>query len=95
MNVTGEIGEILVSHKFGLKLIMKSDATYDALDNEGKRVQIKCRRSQTDDMVKKTDRISAISHSFDYLLIGLLDRNYQLYEVWKTTLNNDLVTTPL
>lgn len=90
MNVTGEIGEILVSHKCGLKMVMQSDATYDAIDKEGKKVQIKCRRSQTEDLVSNSGRISTISHSFDYMLLGMLDRTYNLYEIWKTPYNSKL-----
>ncbi|MBI5407688.1 MAG: hypothetical protein HZA18_08365 [Nitrospirae bacterium] len=90
LNVTGEIGEILVSHKLGLKMVMQGDATYDAIDKDGKRVQIKCRRSEKDNFVNKSGRISSISHSFDYMLFGMLDRNYELYEIWKTPYGSKL-----
>ena len=87
LNVTGEIGEILVCHRLGLKMVMDSSSTFDAVDNDDKRVQIKTRRSQSDDspIPKDSSTISKVSHSFDYLLLAILDRNYRLHEVWKTS----------
>ena len=83
LNITGEIGEILICHRLGLQLVKHGSSTFDAIDNDEKRVQIKARRSETENLPKDSSTISRVSHSFDYLLLGILDRNYNLHEVWK------------
>ena len=87
LNVTGEIGEILVCHKLGLKMVSDGYSTFDAVDRDGKRVQIKARHSDKDDieLPKEGSTISKISHSFDYLILVILDRNYKMHEILKVS----------
>ena len=48
LGITGEVGEVLVCHKLGLRLCLDSlKEGFDARDSRGKRVQIKTRRSDT------------------------------------------------
>jgi len=50
LGITGEVGEVLVCHKLGLKLVLDSRSEgFDALDKNGLRVQIKTRRSELKD----------------------------------------------
>jgi len=83
--VTGEIGEVLVAKKLGLKLA-KSDqcAGFDALDYKNRKVQIKTRRGQVGKEPKKFGRVGKFSkHKFDYALLVLLGEKYEILEIWK------------
>lgn len=83
--ITGEVGEILVCQALGLTLVKDPRSQgFDALDPEGRRVQIKTRRAENADLPKDTGRLSTFSgHDFDYALMGILSREYTLVEVWK------------
>ncbi len=85
LNVTGEIGEVLVCQKLGLKLDKNARAEgYDAIDGKGRKVQIKTRRSEKDDLPKMTGRLSRFSnHPCDDVVVALLDRSYRLRKFWK------------
>jgi len=85
LGITGEVGEVKACFKYGLKLILDSQsAGYDAIDADGKRVQIKTRRSETGRKLTNPTRLSSFSnHNFDYCLLLLLDKNYEIEEVWK------------
>jgi len=85
LGITGEIGEVKACFKYGLKLILDSQsAGYDAIDADGKHVQIKARRSELGKKLTNPTRLSSFSeHPFDYCLVLLLDNNYEIYEIWK------------
>lgn len=85
LGITGEVGEVKACFKYGLKLVLDSQsAGYDAIDADGKRVQIKSRRSETGRKLTNPTRLSSFSiHDFDYCLLLLLDKNYEIEEVWK------------
>lgn len=85
LGITGEVGEVLVCKTLGLRL-MREDRSegFDALDAEGKRVQIKTRRSESEGLPRDVGRISTFSrHEFDYALLAILDHDYKLCEIWK------------
>lgn len=85
LGITGEVGEILVCHKFGLKLVsdFRSEG-YDAIDKTGKHVQIKTRRSESEGLPRPIGRVSRFSnHKFDYTLLAIMDRKYSLCQVWR------------
>jgi len=90
LNVTGEIGEVLVCRKLGLKLDKNARAEgYDAVDKKGKKVQIKTRRSEKDDLPKVSGRLSRFSsHPCDYVVVAFLDRSYRLRKTWKAPFSN-------
>ena len=88
MGITGEVGEIMVCHKLkdlGLKLVTDPRSQgFDAIDKNGKRVQIKTRRSESAGEPKLVGRMSRFSeHPFDYALLAFLDKKYNLCRVWK------------
>mgnify|MGYP007084712450 CR=1 FL=1 len=85
LGITGEVGEILVCHRLGLRLMLDPRSIgYDALDSRGQRVQIKTRRSESGDLPKDAGRVSSFSqHEFDYALLGLLNHQYELDEIWR------------
>ena len=85
LGITGEVGEILTCNKLGLKLILDPrSAGYDAIDNNGRRIQIKTRRSESDSLPKWTGRVSRFSeHEFDYALLVILNPAYEIVEIWR------------
>ena len=90
LGITGEVGEVLVCHQLGLRLILDSRSKgFDAIDKNSKRVQIKSRRSETEGLPRDVGRISRFSnHKFDYALLCLLDHKYQLCEIWRADYKN-------
>jgi len=88
LGITGEVGEIVVCHQLGLQLVSDPRSEgFDALDNEGKQVQIKTRRSESEGLPRNVGRISRFSdkHKFDYALLAILDKEYKLHEVWRAS----------
>ena len=85
LGITGEVGEILVCHQLGLRLVLDPRSEgFDAIDKYGFHVQIKTRRSESDGLPSNAGRTSRFSeHPFNYALLALLDHNYQLCEVWR------------
>ncbi len=89
LGITGEVGEVLVCHQLGLKLVLDSRSEgFDALGKDGLRVQIKTRRSETEGLPGDAGRTSSFSkHEFDYALLALLDNKYELCEIWQADYN--------
>lgn len=85
LGITGEIGELLVCRQLGLRLVLDSRSKgFDAIDKDGLRVEIKSRRSESDELPRDAGRTSRFSqHPFDYALLGLLDPEYRLREIWR------------
>lgn len=86
LGITGEVGEILVCHQLGLKLVLDPRSEgFDAIDKDGRHVQIKTRRRESEGLPRPGGRVSRFSnHKFDYALLALLDRDYKLCQVWRT-----------
>ncbi len=84
LGITGEVGEILVCYHLRLRLVLDSRSEgFDAIDKNGLRIQIKTRRSESEGLPKDGGRTGRFSkHRFDYALLGLLDHDYKLCEVW-------------
>lgn len=85
VGITGEVGEVLACRALGLRLATdpRSEGP-DAVDTEGKRVQIKTRRSESEGLPRNAGRLGTFSrHAFDYALLVLLDHNYELAEIWR------------
>lgn len=85
LGITGEVGEVLVCKALGLRLMREDrSAGFDALDAEGKRVQIKTRRSESKGLPRDVGRVGTFSkHEFDYAVLAILDYEYKLCEVWR------------
>ncbi|OGM99669.1 MAG: hypothetical protein A2817_03815 [Candidatus Yanofskybacteria bacterium RIFCSPHIGHO2_01_FULL_39_8b] len=81
LGITGEIAEIIVCHKLGLKLLANSlSPGHDAVDERGNKFQIKSKR-----IIKNKGRIGRFSmHKFDYLITILFDKNYKIIGIYKT-----------
>lgn len=86
LGITGEVGEVLVCKALGLKLVCDPRAKgFDAIDGH-KKVQIKTRRSESEGLPKGIGRMSRFSdHEFDYALLAILTKDYQLHGIWKAS----------
>jgi hypothetical protein len=85
VGITGEVGEVLACHALGLELATDPRSVgFDALDADGKCVQIKTRRSESAGLPRDVGRLGTFSrHPFDYALLVLLDHEYELAEIWR------------
>ncbi len=90
LGISGTVGEILVAKEFGLRLVRSDiEQGYDALDKSRRQVQIKVRRSEGSkgrslpSANSPTSRFS--THLYDYALLAILTREYDLYEVHKAS----------
>ncbi len=86
LGITAEVGEVLACGVLKLKLATnpRSEGS-DAIDSEGKSVQIKSRRSESPGLPRDVGRVGTFSkHRFDYALLVILDREYRLAEIWRT-----------
>ena len=85
MGITGEVGEVLACHHLRLQLCVDPRAGgFDAVDGNGRRVQIKARRSESEGLPNDAGRIGTFSkHPFDYVVLVLLDHEYRLAEMWR------------
>ena len=92
MGITGEVGEVLSCYHLGLRLCVDPRAAgFDAIDSEGKKVQIKTRRSETDGLPNDAGTLGTFSkHPFDYALLVLLDRQYRVAEIWRAEYDDAL-----
>ena len=89
LGITGEVGELLACHQLGLKLVLDYlSKGFDAVTEDGLRVQIKTRRSDSEGLPRNAGRTGHFSkHEFDYALLVLLDNKYQLCEIWRADYN--------
>ena len=85
LGITGEIGEILVCHKLGLKLLQNPiSAGYDAIDIKGKeevRYQIKSRKVNNRSLGGVTGSFS--NHGFDFAVLVILDEDYKILKIYQ------------
>ena len=85
LGITGEVGEILVCNQLGLELVLDARSEgFDAIDKDGLKVQIKTRRSESQELPRNVGRTSPFSkHRCDYALLAFLGRSYELREIWR------------
>jgi hypothetical protein len=84
LGITGEIGEIFACEKYRLSLVSNPIASgYDAIDENGKKVQIKTRKCN-DPKKRYLGRLSSFSENeFDYAILLLLNEKYEIVEIHK------------
>lgn len=90
LGISGEVGEILACQTLNLKLVLNTiNEGFDAIDEDGKMVQIKCCRSETLDISPDQARVGRFSnHPFDYAILVLLGRKYEAKEIWSAEYDN-------
>jgi hypothetical protein len=78
-NPTGDYGEWLFSQAYGWRLENNANAGYDAIDTQGHRVQIKCRRLTARNPSRLLSSIRNLNASpFEQLAGVLLNENYSV-----------------
>lgn len=78
-NPTGDYGELLFSRALGWTLNSNSSADADAIDHEGTRYQIKCRRLETPGGSRQLGFIRPLpDRPFDQLAAVLLDGKFRV-----------------
>jgi hypothetical protein len=79
-NPTGDYAERLFSLAFGWTLVSNSNAAYDAVDRDGLRYQIKCRRmTRSESKSRQLGTLRRLPEaSFDVLAVALLRENYEV-----------------
>lgn len=87
LGITAELGEVFACYILGLRLVCDNiQKGYDAIDKGGKMVQIKTRRSETEERPKLTGRLGSFSkHDYDYALFVMLSDKYKVTEIWKVS----------
>ena len=85
MGITGEVGEVFACYHLKLRLCVDPRAGgFDAVDCDGRRVQIKTRRSESGGLPRDAGRIGTFSkYPFNYVILVLLDHEYRLAEMWR------------
>ena len=83
--ITAEVGEIYACYHLKLRLCADPKAKgFDAIDQQGRQVQIKTRRSETMGLPSDLGRLSSFSkHHFDYVVLVILNPDYSLAEMWR------------
>ncbi len=86
LSITDEIGELIVCSKLKLTRQLEGNAGFDALDLDGKQVQIKSRApgagKKTVSEVGRVGRF--VSWQFDYAVLVIFDERYVIQSIWKT-----------
>ena len=83
-NPVADYAEWLVTQQFGLSLERSSKRGYDAIDQNGKRYQIKSRRLDPTNESKVLSVIRNLeTNEFDYLIGVLFNRDFTVKEAYK------------
>ena len=85
LGITGEVGEILVCHRLGLRLVKASGAAgFDAIDTQRNRVQIKTRRDSKGGAINSVGTVGKFTNfDFDYALYAELDTGFEVSSIYK------------
>jgi hypothetical protein len=86
--MVAELGECFASKILNLKLNKKNnEKDYDAIDSNGKKVQIKARQSHKRNIGPYVYR-GFSNIEYDYALLIELDENYWVEQIWKISKEN-------
>ena len=86
LGATGELAEFEAAEKLGLQLAEARTAGYDAtkmIDGDEVTFQIKGRRPRKSDIYRGRVPSINLKKPFDYVLLVLLDENYDALEIWQ------------
>lgn len=83
LGITGEIAEFSAAKLLNLKLAEARQAGYDAIDREGRRIQIKGRCLP--EKPGPGQRLGSIrlDHEWDSVLLVMLDQTFEVIEMWE------------
>lgn len=84
LGVTPELAELYACQKLGLRRMPSGNRGFDAIDQEGKRYQIKGRAPNRGDIVNPAGRVGRfVNFDFDYALLVILDGDLRCREIWR------------
>ena len=83
LGITGEVGEVLAAQLLGCELADARQPGYDALGQDGRRIQIKSRCVPPDS--KRGQRVGQIrfDHEWDTVALILMNEEFEPLEVWE------------
>lgn len=84
LGITGEIAECEAARLLSLELAEARSPGYDAIDINGKRIQIKARRIAKD-RLNKSQRVGSIKldHGWDSVMLVLMDEQYDVFAIYE------------
>lgn len=83
-NPVGDYAEWRVANAFGMTLLPNSAAGADALDKDGKRVQIKARRVTPENPSRQLSVLRNYEQQdFDYLIAVIFNEQYAVTDAWQ------------
>lgn len=83
-NPVGDYAEWLVSKSLGMTLLSNSSAGADAIDSDGKKVQIKARRVTPDNPSRQLSALRNYEAAdFDYLIAVIFDETYNVLDAYQ------------
>lgn len=95
LGITGEIGEYLTAKLLGLQLVDARTAGYDAIDDNGRKIQIKCRSiPQMKRIVGQRMGSLRLQHEWDAVALILLNERFEpqwIYEADRSSLEEALM----
>lgn len=83
LGVTGEIAEFSAAKLLDLKLAEARQAGYDAVDNLGRKIQIKGRCLPENPGAGQRLGSIRLDHDWDSVLLVLLDQHFEVIEMWE------------
>ena len=83
LGITGEIAEFSAAKLLDLKLAEARQAGYDAIDREGRKVQIKGRCLPEESGPGQRLGSIRLDHEWDSVLLVLLDDRFEVIEMWE------------
>ncbi len=88
LGITGEIGEYYAADTLNLNLTLARNPGYDAIAQDGRRIQIKTRCILPN--AKPGQRIGCIrfTYEWDTVMLVLINENYELMEIYEAKRDN-------
>ncbi|MFC1932279.1 DUF6998 domain-containing protein [Chloroflexota bacterium] len=93
LGITGEVGEFLAADLMGLKLTEVRQPGYDAIANDGRRIQIKARCILPSSSGGRLGSIN-LDHKWDTVMLILLSRDFEpfsIYEAKRAAIKRELI----
>ena len=84
LGVTPELAEVYACEKLSLTRMPPENRGFDAIDQHGKRYQIKGRAPDRGGIVRPMGRIGRfVNFAFDYAVLVILGSDLQCHEIWR------------
>jgi hypothetical protein len=93
LGITGEVGEFLTADLMGLKLTEVRQPGYDAIANDGRRIQIKARCILPSSSGGRLGSIK-LDHKWDTVMLILMNRDFEpfsIYEAKRAVIKRELI----